>query len=342
MAVAVAGASGGALWRLRSSDDGPNPAVASSYRVVYRVEDLTGAAPRVQTETVEVVRPFRSRRRLAAGPPPGGTALGGNSTTEHGVYTIRDDGRAQQVAVAAPGEAGNDLRLVTSLAAAERRGLARRDGSGEQAGRPCTWWVTREPLDTADAAVASAADATRSCVSPAGLLLADSWRLGGREVRRRTAVTVAEQATLAGLAAFGTATPEPLPATLVTTVVQRQSVTSDGPQPGGLPQVAAALVTELTPLATPPSPERRTTRRVYADGNDIVVEDRVRFFVGTAQPRAGSPVSLGGELGTGQLRATPGGLVVEAVLPDGQLLRVRSSLPESVLVDWLRDVTARA
>ncbi len=321
-ALLLAGAAAGTAVLLR---DPSSP--ASAVRIAYTVEDLaTGART---TEVLEIDRPRVSRRLLDDG---------GSMTTQDGVYDRAADGQWRRLAVVPPGEVGQDLQLAAPLAWAETAGRATRDGTGSVAGRACTWWLTREPLDVAPFAPATAQDRARSCVDDRGLLLADTWRAGGRDLRSRTATAVT---SVASLAAFDGATPEPIDARLVTTVVQQLSEPAGDlviPRPPPRADLLAAVrMVEVAPGTT--DVVRRTQRAVYRTGDVVVVLDQVDETAGPPVPQGDGEVDLGA-LGTGRVRATGGGLVVEVRVGDG-LLRVRSGLPLASLVAWMATLDPR-
>lgn len=309
-------------WVVLSRDE--EPSASGGYRIVYDVVDLSTG--RRASEFVEVDRPDASRRVSQDG--------AGSATTSSGVFD-RVDGRWRQLAVVPPGEPGQDLQLAAPLAWAETAGLAHRDGSGSVAGLRCTWWLTREPLDTGVVAPAAAADRARSCVDDAGRLLADTWRAGGRELRSRTARTVEAVAELDPLDGQRAAPVDPR---LVTTAVEELSA----PTPDlvrftllpGSSVVAAARFVEVVPGGA--EVERRVQRTVLLRDGAVVVLDQVREPVARA-PLGDRDVDLGA-LGTGRVRGTGGGLVVEAAVGDG-LLRVRSGLPLAQLAGWLRTLS---
>jgi hypothetical protein len=295
---------------------------ASGYQVTYSVEDLTTHTR--STEVVEVDGPLRSRR-LA-----GRT---GSATSERGVFDRRD-GRWRQVAVTPPGEVGQALRLTAALDWAADRGLAAQDGTSSIAGRNCTWWLTKEPLDTAPVAAASTADRTRSCVDDQGRLLADEWRSGDRDLRRRTATRIRS----VDLDVFDGTKPEPVPTNLVVTAVQVLPEAANDlvalTPPKGLDLVTAAQYSELVPGTT--DVQRRAVRAVYADGSDLLVVDQVRGPLDAPGRRVEVP-----GLGTGGMQATGGGLVLTIPLAPDQHLRVRTSLSYDALLAWLATVTRR-
>ena len=317
VAAALLLAAAGAGAALLARDD-PAPAVVGDrFRITYDVVDRTTG--RTVTEVHEVDRPLRSHWL---------TGDSGSATTEAGVYD-RAGGAWRQLAAAPPGEVGQDLRLAAALHWAHEQGLAQPDGTATVAGRRCTWWLTREPLDVAAFAAASGEDRTRTCVDGSGLLLAEEWRAGGRDLRRRTATDVRP---LDRVDVFDGATPQPLaPGLLLTAVQPEQQPVSDLvtlTAPPGLTFRTGARSSDLQPGTT--EVLRRSVRAVYSGGGDLVVVDQVR---GPVEAR-GAAVELG-RLGTGQVQATGGGLVVTVPLGPEQALRVRSSLPYDALVGWL-------
>jgi hypothetical protein len=290
--------------------------------VTYEVVDLTTQAR--STEVVEVDGPLRSRRL---------TGSAGSATTERGVFDRRD-GRWRQVAITPPGEVGQDLRLSAALAWAADQQLAARDGAGTVAGLRCTWWLTREPLDVATVAPATSSDRARSCVDDRGRLLADTWRAGDRDLRRRTATEVRSMR----LDVFDGTTPEPLPAALVLTAVETLAEQVDDlvvlTPPDGLRLLRATRSEDLEPGTT--DVRRRIARAVYASDDDVVVVDQVRG-PGDAP---GQPVAVPA-LGTGHLQATGGGLVMTIPLGEDRRLRVRTSLAYDDLLAWLQTLARR-
>lgn len=314
-------AAAGGLVVLGPDDE---PATADGYRITYDVVDASTG--RRATEVVEVDRPYASRRVL-----PGGA---GSATTPAGVFD-RADGRWRQLAVVPPGEPGQDLQLAAPLAWGEPAGLARRDGTGSVAGLRCTWWLTREPLDTGVLAPPTTDDRARSCVDDAGRLLADTWRAGGRGVRTRTATTVepiAELDPLDGTQAV------PVDPRLVTTAVEELPAPAvDLVSFRALPRssvVAAVRYVEVAPGSA--EVQRRVQRTVLTRDGVVVVLDQVREAVARS-PVGDRDVALGA-LGSGRVRGTGGGLVVEVAVGPG-LLRVRSGLPLGELVGWLRTLS---
>ncbi|MEO6206154.1 MAG: hypothetical protein ABIO67_12360 [Mycobacteriales bacterium] len=306
-----------AAFGLFSSNDVVSPEAGSVTRLTYAVEDLVAAAR--TTEVVQLEGPLRSRQV---------TDFGGSATDERAVYQrVGDSWR--EVAAVLPGEVGAQQHAAAALRWAEGQRLARRDGVGSFLGRTCTWWLTREPLDLGAVAPATDADRARSCVNPDGLLFADTWRAGGRDLRTRSLTDYAHQT---GLALLDGRSPGPLPSALITTVVsERTEPRSDlvvPVPPPGLALLLAAGSIDVVPGST--EQVRRTERAIYASSGNLLVLDQIRG----AYDSRGSDVVLPG-LGTARIQATLGGLVVSVRLAPDQYLRVRSSLPYDATFGWL-------
>lgn len=318
LALVLAGAAGAAALVAR---DGAPPAPAErpraeGYRIGYDVTDLVaGTTSQEVVEVGEVAGGTASRRLLPAG--------GGTATTPSGVYD-RVDGTWRQLVAVAPGETGSDLRLTATLAWAEGVGRARQDGTGTVAGTGCTWWLTREPLDAAPVAAATAADRARSCVDAAGRLLADTWRAGGTDLRTRTATSVT---ALDRLDPLDGQSPAELDPRLRTSAVQRAD--PQGDPPPGCSWTVAARVLEAAPGTTDLA--RTTTRQVADCDGQPVVLDRLSGR-DLAAPAGDEPLLVGTR--PGRARGTAGGVVVEVA--DGQdLLRLRTAAPLGSVLGWL-------
>lgn len=319
-ALLLTGVGLGTLLLLQDDGNPGPPTPDKGYRITYELEDLVAGARTV--EVVEVDRPLSSRRL---------SDRGGSATSVTGVYD-RSSSVWRQVAVVPPGETGHDLRLARALSWSESQGLAHRDGTGTVAGRGCTWWLSKEPLDIAAVSPATEQDRARSCVDDAGLLLADTWRAGGTDLRRRTA---SRFEALEELDVLDGTVPEELPPALRLTVVE----TLDEPTadlavlapPAGLPLHTAARFVDLEPGTTDVA--RRSIRAVYADDSELLVVDQVR---GSVEARGVSVPA--GPLGTASVQATGGGLVAVVALGEEQFLRVRTSLAFDDLMAWLRSL----
>ncbi|HUR14493.1 MAG TPA: hypothetical protein VM097_08365 [Mycobacteriales bacterium] len=334
-AVLLLLAAGTALAACSSSDD--SPPAASSVRVVYRVEDRAQEPVRVTTVIVEDAPPYRGRSRTLAGQPPGTTDLGGTAWDEARVYLLTPGG-ARVVQAVPPGFSGTARGLDVSLASALRHGLVRSTGTRQVAGRSCTEWVSKDPLDSAAFGPASATDRTTSCVDADGLLLAESWTLHGRLARTRTAISVGRGADLSGTALLSGREPVPAPTS----------------GPGERVQVVSrAVLLKALAVAEPPAPQGFSPDREAAviqldpDGR-IAVEGGVLTWVNGQRllvlrlerglvrpltpPTRGVVVPLDGAR-SARLTATSVGLR----LSFGQgsfVVTVTADLPEDALLAW--------
>jgi hypothetical protein len=305
---------------------------------VYRVEDSAQQPVRVTTVVVDNAPPYRGRTRTLAGPPPGTTDLGGSAADEGHQYLLDPDGGARTVAAVAPGFAPTASGLAVALPAAVRHGLVRSVGTATVAGRSCTEWLSRDPLDSGPFAAASAADRTTSCVDPDGLLLSDAWTLHGTLVRTRTAVSVGRGPSLAGSGLLGGRTPAPAPTTAAgeqvkvvdRDVLLRALAVPEPVAPQGLTADLDAAVLQLDQDGTPGVEGGVLT---WTDGRRLAV---LRLERGLGRrltpPSTGVAVRLDAAR-TARLAATSVGLR----LTFGQgsfVVTVTADLPEADLLGW--------
>ncbi len=189
------------------SDDAGTPGTPSQ-RIVYRVEDRTHGL-RVTTVVADSVAPYLGRSVTLEGPPPGGVSLGGAAWDADTQFLLKATGEAAVVQEVAAGTAGVYPSLAVALASAERHGLARRTETATVAGIACQGWLTQSPLDSDPLTAATATDRTVSCVDADGRLLQDTWTLGGKVVRVRTAVQLGAGPTLEGAGLLQGRSPQP-------------------------------------------------------------------------------------------------------------------------------------
>lgn len=335
-AVLLLLAAGTALAACSSSS--PAPTGPPSLRVVYRVEDSAQQPPRVTTVVVDDAPPYRGRTRTLAGPPPGTTDLGGTATDEGHQYLLDADGRVRTVAAVAPGFSGTGSGLAVALPAGEHHGLVQSVGTARVAGRTCTEWLSRDPLDSGPLAPASAVDRTTSCVDADGLLLRDAWTLHGQLVRTRTAVSVGRGPSLAGPGLLSRRTPAPAPSTgpgeqvkVVPRAVLLQALAvPEPPAPQGLSPDRDAAVRQLDPDGQPGVEGGVLT---WTDGRRLAVLRLERGLTHRiAPPTTGVLVHLDAAR-TARLTATSIGLR----LSFGQgsfVVTVTADLPEAALLAW--------
>lgn len=320
-----------------SSSSTPPPGPAS-VRVVYRVEDSAQQPVRVTTVVVEDAPPYRGRTRTLDGPPPGGTDLGGAAYDETHQYLLGANGSVRTARDVAAGFAGTAHHLDVALASAERHRLVRRLGTATVAGRACTTWLSRDPLDSGPFAAATAADSTRSCVAADGLLLRDTWTLHGRLVRTRTAVSVGRGPSLAGSGLLSGHTPAPAPSSgpveQVKVVTRQVLLTAlavpEPPAPQGLSPDRQAAVIELDPDGQVGAEGGVLT---WTDGTRLLVLDLRRGLTHRlVPPTDGVPVRLDG---TRSARLTPTSYGLHLTFGAGAfVVTVSTDLPEDALLAW--------
>lgn len=171
--------------------DAPNPIgiveAVDAYRIVYLVEDLAAGEPAPSTEVVTVQRPFVGRVVIRKGPPPGGEVL----SVRVSAFAARQHDKAAEQAIVLtvePSPPDGDIRLDATLATAVDRGLlVRQDGRRTIVGRRCDTY--RTPVLSPSGR--DEGDARDLCIDAAGLTLAEELIVGGKVLRRRTAVSVA-------------------------------------------------------------------------------------------------------------------------------------------------------
>ncbi|MCW2501040.1 MAG: hypothetical protein JWN87_2716, partial [Frankiales bacterium] len=209
-------------------------------------------------------------------------------------------------------------------------------------GRPCTRWLSAQPLDGARFAPPSAADRTESCVDAAGRLLTDRWFVGGRLVRTRTAVSVGTGPRLVGGGLFDGGEPTPLP-TGGSGFVIRRSTTAELSRllgvaaPAGPAGMRADLATAVLTRGASGF-AREGAVLTWTDGTHLAVLRLERDLERAAAPALrGEQVALG-HLGSGRLEPVLAGLRVTAAGPRGLRLTATADLPEAALLGWLRSV----
>jgi hypothetical protein len=330
-------AAGAALAACSSSDGAPAPG-PSSLRVVYRVEDSAQQPVRVTTVVVDSTPPYRGRSRTLGGPPPGSTDLGGVAWDEGHQYLLDPGGGVRTIQVVAPGFAGTSTGLGVALPAAQSHGLVRSGGTARVAGRTCTEWVSRGPLDSDPFAPATASDRTTSCVDAEGLLLRETWTLHGRVVRTRTAVSVGRGPPLAGSGLLSGRTPAPAPTSAAAeqvrvvgrTVLLQALAVPEPPAPQGLSPDRDAAVLQLDPDGRPGVEGGVLT---WSDGHRLAVLRLERGLTHRlTAPVTGVVVHLDGAR-TARLTATAVGL--RLTFGAGSfVVTATADLPESTLLAW--------
>ena len=314
-----------------------------SEQIVYRVEDLTQGSKRVTTQVVAVADPQRARSVLLEGEPPGGTSLGGIAFDAGAQYLLRSDGSSVEVQTIAPTFAGPAQHLDVGLTTAIRHGQATAGATSSVAGRECTTYVSKEPLDQGLISPAVGGDTTTSCVSSEGLILSEQWSLAGSVVRRRTAVTVGEGPDLSGNGLFGGTPPTPgassQPPEQVKPVDLATLATALGiPSPGaplGLPLTAQVAV-----IQTDPGGGIAVEGGVlsWGSGDRLVI---LRIERGLAAPITVGTVGAAVEAVGRTLRVSgvAAGVRVCFAGPRGLVATVTANVPEDDLIAWLATVS---
>ncbi len=318
----------------------------TTLHVVYAVTDETTQPPTPGREVVDVDPPYRGRSVSEVD----GRSVGGFVWSENGLYTIGIDGTVRETQPVPPGFPGPDGHLDVALPVAARLGLVAREPgvtASAVAGRPCTMWLSRDPLDGGTFAPATASDRTETCVGTDGLLLSDRWTSDGRLVRLRTATSVTRVASLAGTALFDGTTPSPVPSGFSPLDVTAPGADVRGLLGSGPPRAPAGLALDRV-VATrsvdrtsgTPQLTGESAVMAYTGGGRLAVLAISHDLPGpTPPPFGGSPVDLGA-LGRGLLSPVYTGLRIQVLSPGGLLVTVTADLPEAALLTWVRGLTS--
>lgn len=345
LVVAFVGVGLGALFG-NPFDSEPGPVEITdpptTYRIVYRVEELAGAETVVNTERVWVQRPFRARVETARGEPPGGEVL---SVTIHDFARTETqagelDTRITTTEVAPPPV---DLRFDAVLDEALGAELVERLGERRTAaGRACELY--RAPGE-------APGSFRNRCVDEAGLVVLEEETSEGRLLRRRTAVDVAlEPALDDGLFDF-VGTPLHIDAgggnvAEVTPESRFPETTSyelpDPPE--GLERLGRFVHSPADPGPDPilgtPIPTIASVVDVWASGAEFLVVDNLTTlnrkdpFEGDTSGRLVTVEALG----VGRLRTTLWYHEVRVTVERGQFLRVRGTLAATELLRIARSL----
>jgi hypothetical protein len=288
-----------------------------------------------------VDRPYRARTvRYAEGHSVGGVAW-----SERGVYEVRIDGSTQQVSPAWPAFPGPDAHLDVALPVALRQHLVRRGGTSSVLGRPCTEWISAQPLDGPSFSLPTPEHHTTSCVSADGLILKDRWLRNGKLLRERVATALRPAVRLTDRELFAPApTPVPLALTAYSVTPSTEAELTrlipvpDPPAPPGMHSDQAVAVLDVDRSGQAPQITREGAVLTWVGGGHLVEAKYGRDLLRpTPAPTGGEAVTLGA-LGTGRLTPLLTGLQVAVLGPKGLLLTVTSDLPESQLLAWMRSL----
>jgi len=163
----------------------PAVAPASTFRVVYRVDDMAGPQPQVESDVITVRRPLDVRIEHWTGPQPGGTLTSGNIVDGHSDITLPDNARAYATPLTVAFTA--EVYSADALAAAADAGKAEVLGEEAVLGQSCTRYSYRHS-GTEALAKGNGQDHVVSCVTRDGIMLREAVTVSGREVRRAVAV----------------------------------------------------------------------------------------------------------------------------------------------------------
>jgi hypothetical protein len=316
-------------WLLTSDE-----AAQTTLRVEYRVVEPGGLA---HTETLEVDRPYRARTQVFAGDRP----TGGFVWTESAVFTIKaaEVQRSQDVP---PSQPGPDSGLDVALPLALQQGLVRLEGPASYAGRTCTWWLSRHPLESGAFELPTDADRVRTCVTGDGLVLAQLWRIAGKDVVSREAVSVEQARSLTDEELFGGEAPG---GGLGLLRVRALDEPADPPlamiakAPAGFAFDRGAVTAQLD------GPDGQASAvsdvAVYLRGGRLAVLQETQPQGRPAQlPDRGESVDLGA-LGTGRLEPWYGGLRLSWVMPRSVLVTLAGPLTRDEVLRWARSLQPR-
>ena len=315
-------------------------AAAPSERLVYRVVDSSAGAPRVTTVVVDSTPPYLGRSVTLEGAPPGGRSLGGAAWDADQEYLLRAAGGAAVVQQVAPGPSGVTTYLPVALDAAERHHLVRRAGTATVAGTACTRWLSKEPLDAAAMAPATAADRTESCVDDRGRLLEDTWTLAGRVVRTRTAVSAGDGPSLTGTGLLQGASPQPADESSLRERVQSKpaGTLADAfgiPVPAAPPGFALDRSTAFITLDQNGETRTEGIAFTYRSGRRVVVL-RLEQGLGFRLPAPGGGVAVTLPDGRpARLSVLPTGVRLQLEPRPGRVATVVSALEEQPLLTWV-------
>lgn len=317
----------------------PSPG-GSGERIVYRVEDTTVSPAAVTTSVVEVSRPYIARTMTYDGPTTSAPLLSGSIWTSKALYNVTATGAIQQTQLVPPAPAPPATRLDVALPIAESQRIVRKTGQSMVDGRPCTLWMSKEPLDGLAFAPATAADHTTTCVAPDGDLLSDTWFIGGKQVRVRTATAVQAIPALTESTVFASS-PTPVPPGISEEAVEDIALDAQGfgitlPAPSGFTLDRSVRITRS--IAGDPAPVVVRTGEVdsYVSGQQVIVLRRTKDVVGAAiAPTRGARVDIGA-LGSGRLEAVATGCRVTVATKAGVLVVADSTTQPDTLLAWLR------
>lgn len=192
VAVAVGGSDDG-----DGASDGPvllPRRTPLAYSVTYDVEDTTQERPTRTVEVLEVRRPFESRLSVR---DASGRVLNERASRLGALATRGADGRWRELALG-PALPTGDLRPGPALEDALARGWIQARGRRELLGRRCQVFRAGGSVSagTLHRLRPGGRDFADACIDGSGIVLEETWHIGGRRVQRRVATWVDDRATL--------------------------------------------------------------------------------------------------------------------------------------------------
>ena len=314
-----------------------------SYRAVYRSESGSGDDQIVTTDKIWVNRPFQSRLESFTGAPPGEKRLS-EEVANFGVRRSDGDNEEPLVLAVTPQVGAADVRVAPALADAVDAKLVERREVRRVAGRLCQ--VYRSGTFFSDSVFKAASEEERadSCVDEAGIVLEEVLFAGDRQILRKVAVEIEEDA-VNGDDLFVTGDP--------TVTVKdgggflRQADPTSGPV-GEYLDVSAVpegFTRRGRYTVIPPQPENFTdptresqqiagTVDVFERGPDFVLVDQGATLRGAEPFRvdpASQMVDAGPLLGPAEVLLGPRGSEVRVARGGGRYVRVYGTLPVTEL-----------
>jgi hypothetical protein len=323
------------VWRLVAA--GPTVAVGSTYPMSYVAVYQVTQNDVPLWEVVSVQRPLLGSDlmyRSAGVPAHDAQPLSGSISTATGLYSVGARG-IQLVSARQPGPPSGDQALGIEIAELVRRGLATDlSTTSDVAGRRCAVYRFLKPPSGAIPPYSGDADHDDVCLDADGLVLMETWTLGGRVALQRTArdvrtsagTTVESSAPTAPSTdsaqppstAAATLTADPNPATFIAVPAPPAGFTANGP----------ALDFRLPDPSTPSQSVATTIVWTFTSGARVVTVEAGRERGGGLPWRSGDTatesVTLAG-LGQAMTAARSDGFELRVDLGGGQWVRVHST-----------------
>lgn len=326
----------------------------SSWHIVYRLEEETGADMRVSTDKVWVRRPFDSVLETWSGPPPGQEL----QVRQVATFTRRTNGEV--TLELPPSIPASDVRLPGVLDAALAHGaLVRLGVQKEIAGRRCEVYRSLQLLSAPVLRRPTDDEYGDSCVDEAGLVLEEVLVDGDDQLSRRVAVSVEEDVALGNdlfpvkertaEVAQGGGRVRPLvpgnrpPGEFFELDGPLEGFESRGrwsvvpPQPENFVDVQDDLQAPLR--------QRAAVSDVFVRGVDVVIIEQggTRGGAPPYTPDEDAPrIGLGPVLGDGEVVLSAQEVAVRVLLPGGRYVRVAGTLTPVELAAIAKRLTSQA